>query len=349
MNANISQEQLILFHFFKGSGYPQQFWPRIKSSIDEVLMKYPGLQLATYKTGAYFVYFFHGTLPIVYNNATYFIPLSIMLPQNFPKSGPLSSLNVDLSMIHSPNVNQNKRIVLPPNLFQWNQNLTICQYINAICTEFSKNLPIDINYLSYFTTPQPTNLRESGQQSNTHTNPLSTSQPIKQNFQPSNQSLKQQGRASNPDISSHTIEANVSQPIDTSIPLRMQKIREAQEKLDKMNQEIAKANKNLFYLHLFQSAEEIIDQIRIDSEKIQTDLEGQLKKKNSQDVPDLVIPEDIDKYAKAVSAQKAYQEVLDEYREMFQQNKISPEHYFLSIRKFSRWYFGNSVLQNIKP
>ncbi|KAF2077966.1 hypothetical protein CYY_000766 [Polysphondylium violaceum] len=107
--------------------------------------------------------FLKGTIPIYYNNVTYYIPVVIWMPLAYPMEAPMVVLDPtpDMYIVKShPHVNE-QGIVFHPYMNNWTMSSTLGQYIKLLCDTFSLRPP----------------LQQQQQQSNTNTSPPPTRQP----------------------------------------------------------------------------------------------------------------------------------------------------------------------------
>jgi len=130
---------------------------RVQRDVREVFHLFPNL-LPYYGSGHRgTLIYLKGTIPIFYSNVTYYIPVVVWLPLQYPIESPMVVLDPtsDMFIVKShPHVNE-QGVVYHPYMTSWNTSSTLGQYIKLLCDSFSLRPPLQ-QATSSNTSPPPT-------------------------------------------------------------------------------------------------------------------------------------------------------------------------------------------------
>ncbi|OHT00373.1 hypothetical protein TRFO_33028 [Tritrichomonas foetus] len=337
----MNQQQLILY--FRNSRYEKTYHAHIYKLITQLCERFPTLIQQTSMVNNAKSIRIEGTVPIFVNQKYYDCPLRIFLPDSFPKNPPQAMLLLKPgSMVATQYVKANGVFDIQ-RIYTWNAaGATLIGLVENIIKYLNANPPITLESL---TVSQNLSL------GNPPSNPPSN---------PSNSQISNSGQIQGQNQDPHVIAQNVPQypqMSSTQLPnnsqnisgeLTNEKILSAQKRLAQLNKELRDAQNQVFYLELFENAKEITSNISSDLSKCCDDLQAELERANSVEVPEYIVPRDIGESAKLKSDSRAYQETLARFKQAFQAGKVPPEEYFASVRRFSQHYFKTTVLPHMK-
>ena len=129
---------------FKNTKFSERYKIAIWSDIKSLVKQYPNIKYSRYETTPTPCILLQGYAPIQIHGQICILPLNMRLPDNFPRSPPLTEIPFppNFPFYYSPVLPQNK--ILNAQYFNWvPMQTTLPKFVGSICQYFSVNPPYD--------------------------------------------------------------------------------------------------------------------------------------------------------------------------------------------------------------